>query len=204
MLFIGAISSAEALKIESNSVQNLLNEQEQSVDKTNPEAVKKAQEKAKAAAQKAAESKKKIDDLKSKKEKKSAAAKESKPDASAKLQTSQEMDVKTNTGLVVSVEAVKKPENANKVQELAAMEEALKKATEEAHKQRVALTGGAPQSLSETTVQSKALEQLKSQQEAQQQELLRQLQEEEKQRQMEIKQSEELEAKITATEQERK
>ena len=40
------------------------------------------------------------------------------------------MDVKTNTGLVVSVEAIKKPENANKVQELAAMEEALKKATD--------------------------------------------------------------------------
>ena len=51
------------------------------------------------------------------------------------------MDVKTNTGLVVSVEAVKKPGNASKVQELAAMEEALKKATEEAHKQRVELTG---------------------------------------------------------------
>jgi len=51
------------------------------------------------------------------------------------------MDVKTNTGLVVSVEAVKKPDNSNKVQELAAMEEALKKATEEAHKQRIALTG---------------------------------------------------------------
>ena len=113
------------------------------------------------------------------------------------------MDVKTNTGLVVSVEAVKKPENANKVQELAAMEEALKKATEEAHKQRVALTG-APQALTEMSTQSKALEQLKSQQEAQQQELLRQLQDEEKQRQNEIKQSEELEAKITAAEQERK
>lgn len=178
MLLIGAISSAEALKMESHSIQNLSNEQEQSVDKTNPEAVKKAQEKAKAAAQKAADTKKKIEDLKSKKEKKT----ESKPDASSKIQTSQEMDVKTNTGLVVSVEAVKKPENANKVQELAAMEEALKKATEEAHKQRVALTGGAPQALSEMSTQSKALEQLKSQQEAQQQELLRQLQEEEKQR----------------------
>lgn len=43
------------------------------------------------------------------------------------------MDVKTGSGLVVSVEAVKKPEGANKLQELAAMEEALKKATEEAH-----------------------------------------------------------------------
>ena len=37
------------------------------------------------------------------------------------------MDVKTNTGLVVSVEAIKKPGDASKVQELAAMEEALKK-----------------------------------------------------------------------------
>jgi hypothetical protein len=81
------------------------------------------------------------------------------------------------------------------------MEEALKKATEEAHKQRVALVGGAtPQALSEVSVQSKALEQLKSQQQSQQQELLRQLQEEEKQRQLEIKQSEELETKITAAE----
>jgi len=51
------------------------------------------------------------------------------------------MDVKTNTGLVVSVEAVKKPGNASKVQELAAMEEALKKATEEAHNQRESLEG---------------------------------------------------------------
>jgi hypothetical protein len=115
------------------------------------------------------------------------------------------MDVKTTTGLVVSVEAVKKPENSNKVQELAAMEEALKKATEEAHKQRIALTqGNAPQALTEVSAQSKALETLKSQQEAQQQELLRQLQDDEKTRQMEIKQSEELEAKITAAEKERK
>lgn len=44
------------------------------------------------------------------------------------------MDVKSGKGLVVSVEAIKKPGNANKAQELAAMEEALKKATEEAHK----------------------------------------------------------------------
>lgn len=44
------------------------------------------------------------------------------------------MDVKTGNGLIVQVEAIKKPENSNKLQELAAMEEALKKATEEAHK----------------------------------------------------------------------
>lgn len=76
------------------------------------------------------------------------------------------MDVKTGNGLVVQVEAVKKPESANKLQELAAMEEALKKATEEAHKQRIALAG---QSESETlsqsaeSVQSKALTELKKQ-----------------------------------------
>jgi len=40
---------------------------------------------------------------------------------------------KDNNGLTVSIEAVKKPEGASKAQELAAMEEALKKATDEAH-----------------------------------------------------------------------
>lgn len=35
--------------------------------------------------------------------------------------------------MIVSIEAIKKPEGADKAQELAAMEEALKKATEEAH-----------------------------------------------------------------------
>jgi len=67
------------------------------------------------------------------------------------------MDVKTNTGLVVSVEAVKKPGNASKVQELAAMEEALKKATEEAHNQRVSLEGK-NQSLTESNSQAQALQ----------------------------------------------
>ena len=43
--------------------------------------------------------------------------------------------------MIISIEAVKKPEGANKAQELAAMEEALKKATAEAHKQRVELSG---------------------------------------------------------------
>lgn len=41
----------------------------------------------------------------------------------------------------MQIEAVKKPEGASKLQELAAMEEALRKATEEAHKQRLALMG---------------------------------------------------------------
>lgn len=35
--------------------------------------------------------------------------------------------------MVISIEAIKKPEGASKAQELKAMEEALKKATEEAH-----------------------------------------------------------------------
>lgn len=70
------------------------------------------------------------------------------------------MDVKTGSGLVVSVEAVKKPEGSNKIQELAAMEEALKKAQEEAHSQRLALTGGADQAnlaQGTTTAEAKAL-----------------------------------------------
>ena len=73
------------------------------------------------------------------------------------------------------------------MQELAAMEEALKKATEEAHKQRIALAGSSDSTenalnQSEETVQSKALMELKKQQEAQQQALLKQLDLEEKQR----------------------
>ena len=116
------------------------------------------------------------------------------------------MDVKTGNGLIVQVDAVKKPEGANKLQELAAMEEALKKATEEAHRQRVALAGSAESSetaLSQESVQSKALQELKRQQEAQQQALLNQLDLEEKQRQVEIKQNEELERKIAMAERER-
>lgn len=65
---------------------------------------------------------------------------------------------------------MKKPENSNKVQELAAMEEALKKATEEAHRQRLALAGTAESSStltqSESTVESRALQELKRQQDA--------------------------------------
>lgn len=77
------------------------------------------------------------------------------------------MDVKTSTGLTVSIEAVKKPASANKLQELAAMEEALKKATEEAHKQRMALEGSqstAVQGLVQESTQSKAMSELISKQ----------------------------------------
>ena len=84
------------------------------------------------------------------------------------------VNVKTATGLVVSVEAVKKPNDASKAQELAAMEEALTKATAEAHRQRIALTGepDATASLAQSSAQSKALAELKNKQEQQQQSLL--------------------------------
>jgi len=66
------------------------------------------------------------------------------------------MDVKTDAGVMISVDAVKKPQNATKVEELAAMEEALKKATEEAHNQRLALSGGS-ESSSLTQTSTKAM-----------------------------------------------
>lgn len=84
--------------------------------------------------------------------------KETGPADNHHVQINTDMDVKTGKGLVVSVEAVKKPNGANKVQELAAMEEALKKATDEAHKQRMALEQKEnPQSLAESSSESKAL-----------------------------------------------
>jgi biopolymer transport protein ExbD len=60
------------------------------------------------------------------------------PKDTTKIQTKES----SKKGLIVSIDTIKKPANSNKVQELEAMEDALKKATEEAHKQRVALTGG--------------------------------------------------------------
>lgn len=170
------------------------------MDKTDKKAVAGAQEKAMQAAAKAKESWQKVQQLaqaKNKQEKgvtvtkmqkvdeKALQGRGEKPPTAEKLQVTSTMDVKTGNGLVVQVEAVKKPENANKLQELAAMEEALKKATEEAHRQRVAMAGSADsEALAESTesLQSKALQELKKQQDAQQQALLRQLDLEEKQR----------------------
>lgn len=67
--------------------------------------------------------------------------------------------------MIISIEAIKKPEGANKAQELAAMEEALKKATAEAHKQRVELSGEDSSSTSfvqgGSVLQNKALAELK-------------------------------------------
>lgn len=113
--------------------------------------------------------------------------------------------MKDNNGLVVSIEAVKKPDNGNKAQELAAMEEALKKATEEAHKQRLALTGEESLSQNSDSImqKSQALLDLKKKQENQQKELIEQLEKEEKARQNELKQNMDLESKITQAEKER-
>ena len=175
MLLLGAISSAEAIQLQSSGFlqSDLLNNN----PPVNQQALQVAQQKAKDAAQKAEASKKKVEALKTQQlnqnskpttqvlqkvdpnQKPAQVKKVDKPSSAAKIQTQSSMDVKTGTGLVVSVEAVKKPEGANKLQELAAMEEALKKATEEAHKQRVALTSG-DESLAQgeaQTASSKAL-----------------------------------------------
>lgn len=94
-------------------------------------ALVQAQHKADQAAAKSAESKKKVEELKAKRQN------TEKPPKDVAIQTK---DNKKD-GMVISIEAIKKPEGANKAQELKAMEEALKKATEEAHKQRIELTG---------------------------------------------------------------
>lgn len=58
------------------------------------------------------------------------------PSENNKLQT------KEDKNMTINIEALSKPDNANKIQELEAMEQALAKATEEAHKQRLSLIGG--------------------------------------------------------------
>ena len=125
-------------------------------DKTDKKSLVGAQEKALQAAAKAKQSWQKVQQLAQAKnnqdkgvtvtklqkvDDKALKNRNEKPPTAEKLQVKSTMDVKTGNGLVVQVEAVKKPESANKLQELAAMEEALKKATEEAHRQRLALVG---------------------------------------------------------------
>lgn len=148
-------------------------------------ALVQAQQKADQAAAKSAASKKKVEDLKAKKEK------SDKPPKDKAVQTKDNSPKKD--GMVISIEAIKKPEGANKAQELKAMEEALKKATEEAHKQRMELTGEKDSAesgnaltqaatSSATGLKNKALQELKAKQEAQQKALLDQLAKEEKER----------------------
>ena len=150
-------------------------------DKTDKKSLVGAQEKALQAAAKAKESWQKVQQLAQAKNKQDKGVtvtklqrvdesalknRSEKPPTAEKLQMKSTMDVKTGNGLVVQVEAVKKPESANKLQELAAMEEALKKATEEAHRQRLALAGTSEsESLSQSaeSVQSRALQELKRQ-----------------------------------------
>ena len=88
---------------------------------------------------------------------------------------------------MVVVEPTKKPDSASKAQELAAMEQALKNASEETRKQRLALSAGVDfQSLTQeganSLTESRALLDLKKKQAEQQKALLNQLAEEEKQR----------------------
>ena len=126
---------------------------------------------------------------------------EKKPTAEEHLQTESSAE-KT---LTVQIEAVKKPEGATKAEELAAMEEALRKATDQAHKERMALLGNTPAAaaLNRVSNGNNALMELKKKQEAQQGALVQQLELEEKQRELEIQQSEELEKKIALAESER-
>ena len=126
------------------------------MDKADKQALAQSQEKALQAAAKAKESWQKVERLATKNtekgvivpklqkvDDKALKSRAEKPPSGEKVQVKSTMDVRTGNGLVVQVEAVKKPEHANKLQELAAMEEALKRATEEAHSQRMALAGGA-------------------------------------------------------------
>lgn len=183
LLLLGAISNTEQVQAVSSAGflqadSDIHNAQKEQIDKSDKKAVVDAQQKAMQAAAKAKESWQKVQQIASAKNKTALTSanqtkeeKESKPPTIEKVQVNSTMDVKTGNGLVVQVEATKKPMNANKLQELAAMEEALKKATEEAHRQRVALAGSAESSetsLSQESVQSKALQELKRQQEAQQ------------------------------------
>ena len=222
LLLIGAISNTEKFQAQAvtqssagflQADSDVHNEQQEQADKADKKAAEEAQQKAMQAATKAKESWKKVEQIASGKNKTAANAvkttkvEDKQPPSNEKVQVKSTMDVKTGNGLIVQVEAVKKPENSNKLQELAAMEEALKKATEEAHKQRLALAGTSDSdntlSQSAETLQSKALLELKRQQDAQQQALLSQLELEEKQRQAEIRQNEDLEKKIAMAERER-
>ena len=99
-------SSAGFLQADSD----IHNAQQEQTDKADKQAAVNAQQKAMQAAAKAKESWKKVQAIA-----KNKSGKESKPPMQEKLQTKSTMDVKTGNGLVVQVEAVKKPENANKL-----------------------------------------------------------------------------------------
>ena len=82
------------------------------VDRATAQSVEAAKKKAEKAKANLEEQKKKIEALKAKNAKKEE---DHPPTSDSHIQTQSTMDVKTNTGLVVSVEAVKKPGNASKV-----------------------------------------------------------------------------------------
>ena len=139
------------MQLEQRSTLSINNNQVQAADITNAadkKAAAEANQKAMEAAKKAKESWKKVQQV----------TKEDKPAHEEKIQTQSAVE----KSLVVQIEAVKKPEGASKIQELAAMEEALRKATEEAHTQRLALQGTTSEGmLAQAATQSRALADLK-------------------------------------------
>jgi len=104
---------------------------------------------------------------------------------------------------VINIEALSKPDSANKIQELEAMESALAKAAEEAHKQRLTILSTGSLNQVNMSAQSQAVQSLRQKQDAQQKALLDKLEAEEKQRQDELKKNIDLEKKIEQAEKER-
>lgn len=137
MLFLGLISQTEAVQLNNPAAPP----QQSALQVAAHQKVDEAKAKAEA-------SKKKVEDLKAKMAQPANVAPIAAPAVKAekkeKTHAHDNANIQTGakeSGVVVSIESIKKPNIANKAQELAAMEEALKKATEEAHKQRIALTG---------------------------------------------------------------
>lgn len=122
-IFLGLLSSTEAIKITSNSDEtNVVNNNVQQIH------LQMMQKKTAEAKEKSNATLQKINQLKQK-------ITEKKPSEQTKIQT------KKDENMVINIEALSKPDNENKIKELEAMEQALAKATEEAHKQKLKLTG---------------------------------------------------------------
>lgn len=112
LLLLGAISVSEAHKLQQSSSADVAIDGAEYLDK-----LTEAQQKAKDAAVQAEKSKKKVEELKAKhgaeikklQKVDPVSHAENKPEANSKVQVQSSMDVKTPGGLVVQVEAVKKP-----------------------------------------------------------------------------------------------
>jgi hypothetical protein len=182
-LFLGLLSQTEAVRVRTNENEGSLNSNVTQIH------LKVMQQKVAEAKEKSDQTLAKINELKKKIDKK--------PAETSKVQTKKDE-------MVINLEALNKPNDANKMKELEAMEQALAKATEEAHKQRLRLAGTSSDSLAqESTPKSPALMELKKKHDQQQKELLDKLEQEEKTRQAELRQNIELEKKIEQAEKER-